>query len=63
MADITPNVEPTTGTLTNTKKIIVISSVGGVIVLSLIGIFVPDAREFIINASKGLLGAIPTLLK
>jgi hypothetical protein len=41
------------------KKWVLIGMAGAVVVLSVAGTFIPNAREYIISIVKMLLGAIP----
>lgn len=52
------SVEPTSTEITGTKKIAVITLVGGVILLAVVAIFVPDARTYVVDMTKTLLGAV-----
>lgn len=49
--------------ITGTKKIVVLSFVGVVVVLSLMAAIVPEARTYCTEMVKTILGAIPTAVK
>lgn len=40
------------------KKIVVFSMVGTVLLLSVVAVFVPEAREYVTNVIKIILGAV-----
>jgi hypothetical protein len=49
--------------LPKTKKIVVLSTVGVVIVLSGIAVFVPETRTYVTSAVKTLLELVPMMIK
>lgn len=55
--------ETTTNEVSNTKKYVIFGTVGTVLVLALVGAFVPDSRQYVTAITNSFMGAVVSILK